>query len=134
MARSRSRPPRPASSLDEESGEGASTGEREALELRDNDAARYGGKGVLQAVANINTDIADALRGFPVEDQSGIDQIMIGLDGTANKGKFGANAMLAVSMAAAQAAAAGATHAGHVSLRLPHAVRRARGPSPPGFR
>ena len=84
---------------------GASTGEREALELRDNDAARYGGKGVLQAVANINTDIADALRGFPVEGQSGIDQIMIGLDGTPNKGKFGANAMLAVSMAVAQAAA-----------------------------
>ena len=85
---------------------GASTGEREALELRDNDPARYGGKGVLQAVANINSEIADALRGFPVEEQSGIDQTMIGLDGTPNKGELGANAMLAVSMAAARAAAA----------------------------
>jgi len=85
---------------------GASTGEREALELRDADPARYGGKGVLQAVANINNEIADALRGFPIDDQSGIDQTMIGLDGTPNKGKLGANAMLAVSMAAARAAAA----------------------------
>ena len=84
---------------------GASTGEREALELRDQDPARYGGKGVLQAVANINGDIADALSGFPVEEQAGIDQTMIGLDGTSNKGELGANAMLAVSMAAARTAA-----------------------------
>ncbi len=84
---------------------GASTGEREALELRDKDPARYGGKGVLQAVANINNDIADALNGFPVEEQAGVDQTMIGLDGTSNKGKLGANAMLAVSMAAARTAA-----------------------------
>jgi len=85
---------------------GASTGEREALELRDQDPARYGGKGVLQAVANINGEIANALRGLPVDDQSGIDRTMIELDGTPNKGKLGANAMLAVSMAAARAAAA----------------------------
>jgi enolase len=83
---------------------GASTGEREALELRDKDPARYGGKGVLKAVANINEDIAKALRGFPVDDQSGIDQLMLDLDGTPNKSKLGANAMLAVSMAAARTA------------------------------
>ena len=85
---------------------GASTGEREALELRDNDVNRYNGKGVLQAVAHINTDIAAALRGFPVDEQAGLDKTMIELDGTPNKGKLGANAMLAVSMAAAHAAAA----------------------------
>ena len=85
---------------------GASTGEREALELRDQDPARFGGKGVLQAVANINNDIAAALRGLPVDDQPAIDGVMLELDGTPNKGKLGANAMLAVSMAAARAAAA----------------------------
>ncbi|MFT4580385.1 MAG: enolase [Gammaproteobacteria bacterium] len=84
---------------------GASTGEREALELRDRDPARFGGKGVLQAVANINGKIAGALKGFAVDDQSGLDQLMIDLDGTPNKGRLGANAMLAVSMAAAHAAA-----------------------------
>lgn len=84
---------------------GASTGEREALELRDQDPTRFGGKGVLQAVANINRDINSALRGLPVDDQAGLDQRMIDLDGTPNKGKLGANAMLAVSMAAARAAA-----------------------------
>lgn len=84
---------------------GASTGEREALELRDQDPSRYGGKGVLKAVSNINNDIAKALHGHAVNDQAGIDRAMIELDGTPNKGKLGANAMLAVSMAAARAAA-----------------------------
>ncbi len=84
---------------------GASTGEREALELRDGDASRYLGKGVLQAVANVDGPIAAALRGHEVSDQSGIDRVMRELDGTPNKGKLGANAMLAVSMAAAHAAA-----------------------------
>ena len=85
---------------------GASTGEREALELRDGDPARYLGKGVLQAVANVNGPLAAALTGHDVTDQSGLDRAMIELDGTPNKGKLGANAMLAVSMAAAHAAAA----------------------------
>tara|TARA_R110002096_G_scaffold43472_21_gene117323 strand:+ start:1449 stop:2738 length:1290 start_codon:yes stop_codon:yes gene_type:complete len=84
---------------------GASTGEREALELRDTQSPRYGGKGVRQAVANINDDIARALNGMPVDDQGALDQAMIDLDATPNKGKLGANAMLAVSMAAARAAA-----------------------------
>jgi len=84
---------------------GASTGEREALELRDTDSPRYGGKGVRQAVANINGDIAARLKGMPVDDQTAIDNAMCELDGTPNKGKLGANAMLAVSMAAARAAA-----------------------------
>jgi len=84
---------------------GASTGEREALELRDTDSPRYGGKGVRTAVANINSRIADTLRGVPVDDQTLIDRMMIELDGTPNKAKLGANAMLAVSMAAAHAAA-----------------------------
>ncbi len=85
---------------------GASTGEREALELRDGDKARYLGKGVTKAVANVDGPIADALRGFDVTDQAGLDRVMLELDGTPNKGKLGANAMLAVSMAAAHAAAA----------------------------
>ena len=84
---------------------GASTGEREALELRDQDAARFLGKGVLQAVANINGAIADVLVGCEVSDQKALDQAMIELDGTPNKSKLGANAMLAVSMAAVHAAA-----------------------------
>ncbi len=85
---------------------GASTGEREALELRDGDKSRYLGKGVTRAVANVDGPIADALRGFDVTDQAGLDRVMLELDGTPNKGKLGANAMLAVSMAAAHAAAA----------------------------
>ncbi|MCC6715809.1 MAG: phosphopyruvate hydratase [Gammaproteobacteria bacterium] len=84
---------------------GASTGEREAIELRDGDKRRYGGKGVLKAVANVNGEIARALKGMPVDDQSEIDQTMIDLDGTPNKARLGANALLAVSMAAARAAA-----------------------------
>ena len=84
---------------------GASTGEREATELRDGDG-RYGGKGVRQAVANVNGEIADALRGCDAADQEGLDRRMIQLDGTPNKARLGANAMLGVSMAAARAEAA----------------------------
>lgn len=85
---------------------GASTGSREALELRDGDKSRYMGKGVMQAVANINGPIREALIGFDAADQRGLDTLMIDLDGTENKSKFGANAILAVSLAAAKAAAA----------------------------
>ena len=85
---------------------GASTGSREAVELRDGDQARYGGKGVRKAVANVNGAISDALKGFDVADQAGLDAKMIALDGTPNKGKLGANAILSVSLAAAHAAAA----------------------------
>lgn len=84
---------------------GASTGIHEAAELRDNDKAVYGGKGVLQAVKNVNDVIAEPLLGWAVTDQAGIDKKLIELDGTENKGNLGANAMLAVSMAAAKAAA-----------------------------
>ena len=84
---------------------GASTGSREALELRDGDKARYRGKGVLKAVENVNTEIADALEGLDARDQMGIDQAMIELDGTADKSRLGANAILAVSLASARAAA-----------------------------
>lgn len=84
---------------------GASTGSREAIELRDNDAKRYGGKGVLQACKNINNDILAALKGKEATEQSKIDQIMIDLDGTPNKSKLGANAILGVSLAVAHAAA-----------------------------
>ena len=87
---------------------GASTGSREALELRDGDAARYLGKGVLQAVANVNGPIAGALTGHAVADQAGLDGVMLELDATPNKSNLGANAMLAVSLAAAKAAAASA--------------------------
>ncbi|HGJ5891095.1 MULTISPECIES: phosphopyruvate hydratase [Arsenophonus] len=85
---------------------GASTGSREALELRDGDKARFLGKGVLKAVAAVNGPIADALIGQDAKDQANIDKIMIDLDGTENKSKFGANAILAVSLANAKAAAA----------------------------
>ena len=84
---------------------GASTGEKEALELRDGDTGRYLGKGVLQAVENVNNELAQALIGIDASEQSYIDQVMIELDGTDNKGRLGANAMLAVSMAVARAAA-----------------------------
>ncbi|MFN3300133.1 MAG: phosphopyruvate hydratase [Sediminibacterium sp.] len=84
---------------------GASTGIHEAVELRDNDKKKYVGKGVLKAVKNVNTAIADAIVGLDVSEQASIDQIMIDLDGTPNKGKLGANAILAVSMAVAKAAA-----------------------------
>jgi enolase len=84
---------------------GASTGSREALELRDGDKSRYGGKGVLNAVANIQGEIRDALIGTDAGDQGAVDRKMIELDGTDNKGRLGANATLGVSMAAAHAAA-----------------------------
>ena len=85
---------------------GASTGSREALELRDGDASRYLGKGVLKAVAAINGKIRDALMGKNAADQRGLDDTMLALDGTENKANLGANAILAVSLAAAKAAAA----------------------------
>ena len=84
---------------------GASTGENEALELRDGDKKRYGGKGVLKAVENINTIIAPALKGISALDQIGIDHAMLALDGTKTKSKLGANAILGVSLAVAKAAA-----------------------------
>src|SRR5260221_9392862 len=84
---------------------GASTGVHEAVELRDGDKKIYGGKGVLNAVKNVNDIITPALIGYDVADQTGIDEMMIQLDGTANKGKLGANAILAVSMAVAKTAA-----------------------------
>ena len=84
---------------------GASTGIHEAVELRDDDKKIYLGKGVLKAVKNVNTILAPALLGYDVADQTGLDEMMIELDGTANKGKLGANALLAVSMSVAKAAA-----------------------------
>ncbi|MDR2883531.1 MAG: phosphopyruvate hydratase, partial [Deferribacteraceae bacterium] len=84
---------------------GASTGEFEAVELRDGDKTRFQGKGVLTAVQNVNTVIADELDGVSVLDQKMIDEIMIDLDGTDNKAKLGANAILGVSMACAKAGA-----------------------------
>ena len=85
---------------------GASTGSREAVELRDGDKSRYLGKGVTQAVGNVNGAIADALRGFDAVDQTGLDAKLIGLDDSDNKGKLGANALLGVSLACAHAVAA----------------------------
>src|SRR5580658_678495 len=85
---------------------GASTGEHEALELRDGDKSRYLGKGVLRAVANVNGPLADAVREMDATDQCVLDAKMIAADGTPNKGRYGANAILAISMAAARAAAA----------------------------
>src|SRR5205814_5007561 len=90
---------------------GASTGEHEAVELRDGDQQRFLGKGVLRTVENVNGEIADALGGFDAADQRALDQKMIELDGTGNKGRLGANAILSVSMAAARAAA--------ISFKLP---------------
>ncbi len=85
---------------------GASTGEHEAVELRDGDKGRYLGKGTLKAVAHINREIAEALKGHDASQQSKLDHIMISLDGTPNKGRLGANAILAVSLALARAASA----------------------------
>ena len=84
---------------------GASTGAHEAVELRDGDKSRYLGKGVRQAVLNVNTEIADEIEGLDAENQRGIDAILIALDGTENKGRLGANAMLGVSLALAKAVA-----------------------------
>jgi enolase len=102
---------------------GASTGAHEAVERRDGDKARYGGKGVLGAVAAVNGDIFDALSGSDAEDQRRLDQIMIDLDGTANKSRLGANAILGVSLAVAKAAAISAglplyKYVGGVSARV----------------
>ena len=85
---------------------GASTGSKEAVELRDGDKTRYLGKGVTKAVANVNGVIADSLRGLDAADQAALDARMIDLDGTENKGRLGANALLGVSLAAAHAVAA----------------------------
>jgi enolase len=84
---------------------GASTGSREAIELRDGDAARYGGKGVLRAVEHINTEISEAVLGLDASEQGFLDRTLVDLDGSDNKGRLGANATLAVSMAVARAAA-----------------------------
>jgi enolase len=84
---------------------GASTGSREAIELRDGDKSRYLGKGVLKAVDNINTEISEAVLGLDASEQAFLDKTLIDLDGTENKSRLGANAMLAVSMAVARAAA-----------------------------
>ncbi|MBA3254009.1 MAG: phosphopyruvate hydratase [Burkholderiaceae bacterium] len=84
---------------------GASTGAREAIELRDGDASRYGGKGVLKAVENVNTEISEAIMGLEANEQAFLDNSLIDLDGTENKSRLGANAMLAVSIAVAKAAA-----------------------------
>jgi enolase len=93
---------------------GASTGSREAIELRDNDPKRYGGKGVRKACTHVNGEIRELLKGRDVRDQAGLDRAMIELDGTENKGRLGANALLAVSLACARAAAA---HAGQPLYR-----------------
>src|SRR5215216_2738054 len=84
---------------------GASTGSREAIEMRDGDKSRYGGKGVLRAVEHINTDISEAVLGLDASEQAFLDKTLIDLDGTDNKSRLGANATLAVSMAVARAAA-----------------------------
>ena len=84
---------------------GASTGSREAIELRDDEAGRYGGKGVLKAVEHINTEISEAIMGLDASEQAFLDKTLLELDGTDNKSRLGANAMLAVSMAVAKAAA-----------------------------
>jgi len=84
---------------------GASTGSREAVELRDGDAKRYGGKGVLRAVEHVNTEISEAIVGLDASEQAFIDKTLIELDGTENKSRLGANALLAVSMAVAKGAA-----------------------------
>ena len=84
---------------------GASTGSREAIELRDGDPKRYGGKGVLKAVSHVNGELAQALQGVDADDQRSLDAKLIALDGSANKGRLGANALLAVSLASARAAA-----------------------------
>ncbi len=84
---------------------GASTGEHEAVELRDGDKGRYGGKGVLRAVEHVNGVIAEALRGWEVTDQTGVDRVLVELDGTRTKSNLGANALLGVSLACAKAAA-----------------------------
>jgi len=102
---------------------GASTGENEAVELRDGDAGRYGGKGVLKAVANVNSVIAPAVQGLNPARQAEIDRLLIELDGTPNKSKLGANAILGVSLAVARAAAQAAGLPLYAYLGGPGAVR-----------
>jgi len=102
---------------------GASTGENEAVELRDGDKRRYGGKGVLRAVENVNREIAPRLVGMDPARQAEIDRLMIEMDGTPNKGRLGANAILGVSMAVARAAAAAAGLPLYAYLGGPGAVR-----------
>jgi len=102
---------------------GASTGKNEAVELRDGDAGRYGGKGVLKAVANVNSVIAPAVQGLNPARQAEIDRLMIELDGTPNKSKLGANAILGVSLAVARAAAQAAGLPLYAYLGGPGAVR-----------
>jgi len=101
---------------------GASTGEHEAVELRDGDKARYFGKGVLKAVANANGEIAKAVKGLEASDLAGLDAKMIALDGTPNKGRLGANAILAVSMATARAAASSAKTPLYAFLRKAYGI------------
>lgn len=96
---------------------GASTGTHEAVELRDDDKSKYGGKGVLKAVANINTEISQALHGKDASTQEAIDNALIALDGTPNKGRLGANAILAVSLAVAKAAAMSAKKPFYIYLQ-----------------
>ncbi len=103
---------------------GASTGENEAVELRDGDKQRYGGKGVLTAAKNVNEIIAPKLTGMDPACQAEIDRLMIDLDGTPNKGKLGANAILGVSMAVARVAAQAADLPLYAYLGGPGAVRR----------
>ena len=102
---------------------GASTGAHEAMERRDGDAKRYGGKGVLKAVAAVNGEIAAALNGFDVSDQRALDERLIAIDGTPNKGRLGANAILGVSLAAAYARAA--THGLELYAELGGEIGRA---------
>ncbi len=100
---------------------GASTGAHEAVELRDGDAKRYGGKCVLRAVESVNGELFDALSGRDVEDQIALDRLMIDLDGTPNKARLGANAILGVSLAAAKAAALAAGQPLHAYIGGAHA-------------
>ena len=105
---------------------GASTGEFEAVELRDGGEA-WGGKGVRQRVANVNGELAEAVRGLDPADQAGLDRAMIELDGTPNKGRLGANAILGVSLAGAKAAAAEtACRCGATSAARPRTCCRCR--------
>ena len=109
---------------------GASTGIHEAVELRDGDKSRYSGKGVLKAVENVNTVIADAIIGMEAENQNEIDEAMIALDGTENKGKLGANAILGVSLAVAKAAAEEAGLPLYRYIGIPFPCTWRRFPSP----
>lgn len=109
---------------------GASTGEFEALELRDGDPKRFGGKGVLRAVDNVVTEIAHKVVGMNAEDQTAIDQVMIALDGTDNKSRLGANAILSVSLAACRAAAIGTGRALYEHIAHIHGDRAVHMPIP----